>query len=156
MGLLRLMTAPLFEKSGKHGEQQVFIQWFAEIVVTPTLQGLLLVPQHGVGGQGDDWDIAQHCVGFDTPGGLPTVDDGQRQVHQDDIGMLTRRNLDAFGPIGRREDVVLILQELYDEIPVELHVFDDEDLAHAVTPTHHATLLFMDDNPAGFDLGLDC
>ena len=46
----------------------------------------------------------------------PAVDDGQREVHQNQVGALTGGELKPFGTVSRGEDVVGVLQELHDEI----------------------------------------
>ena len=73
--------------------------------------------------------IRRSCrIGFETTGRLPAVDDRQRQVHENQVGVLACRDPNAFGAINRREDFVGVLQELHEQILIELHVLHHKDL----------------------------
>jgi hypothetical protein len=87
-----------------------------------------------MGRQRDDRDVAQRCIGFDAAGRLPAIDDGQRQVHEDQIRVRVFRHPHALGTVHSREDFIGVLQELHHQVPVELRVFHHEDPFHALSP----------------------
>src|SRR5262249_9552596 len=61
---------------------------------------------------------------------LPSIDDGQRQVHQDEVRSLPFGRFDAGRPVDRRENLVPVLQDLDQEVAVELDILDDQDPLH--------------------------
>src|SRR5690242_905359 len=63
--------------------------WLAglgEIPVTPDLHRLLAVGGEGVGREGDDRDVPGHRVVLEDLRRLPTIDDRDRDIHQDQVG----------------------------------------------------------------------
>src|SRR5207249_5753455 len=93
---LPLSLALLSQEFGEFCEQQVFIERFAEVIITPALQSLLRISHHGMGRQGNDRDMFECGVGFEATSGLPAVDDGQREIHQNEVRVLTLCDLESF------------------------------------------------------------
>ncbi len=76
--------------------QQPFqINGLGVIIVATGFQGFLPVPGHGVGGEGNDGDGPGVRLGFEEPGGFPTVHHRQAHVHKDQVRGLGLRQINA-------------------------------------------------------------
>src|SRR6516164_1354396 len=65
-------------------------------LVTPSGNRLFTLAGERVRGQNDYRDVAGLRIAFEPSRGLPAVDDGHFEVHQDDIWLLGRRHLAPF------------------------------------------------------------
>src|SRR5262249_20556276 len=106
---------------------------FAEVAITPTGPRPLFIARHRVGCQGNDWDPAQHWVSFDATCGLPAVDDWQGEIHENQIGVFASGHLDAGRSVRRREDFVVLLQELDEQVSVQFYIFYNQNSFHGRT-----------------------
>src|SRR5215217_5603228 len=116
--------------AGKPLEQSVLVDWLGQIIVAAAGPRPFLVSTHRVGGERDYRDGTCRLLGLEAARGLPAVHHWQRQVHEDKVGMLTPRQLDPGCPIDRCQDLVFVLKELHEQVPVELDVLDNQDSLH--------------------------
>src|SRR5262245_39718150 len=83
-------------------------------------------------GQRDDGDVAGLRTALEPPRGLPAIDHGHFEVHQDDIGALGSGHLAAFLAILRREHLEIAeqLEPHLEHEDVVVVVFDVKHFGH--------------------------
>src|SRR5581483_6545680 len=95
-----------------------------------------------VSGQRDDGDRRRALVGFEPTGRFPAVHDGQRQVHQDDVGRRVDGALQRFHPVRRFDDVEAgELQVLRIHLAGIRIVVDDQHAGPCILGTHFRPLI---------------
>ena len=86
---------------------------------------------HGMGAQHDDRDVLCRRIGFELPRRLPSIDDREPQIHQDEIGLCGLRNRDRLLAIdGQHHVVPAPLQPATQRVAARLVVFHDQDCGH--------------------------
>ena len=65
-----------------------------------------------VAGQRDDRNAGGALVGFETARRLPAVHDGEREVHEDDVGRGVERGLQRFHAVRRLHDLEAAVLEV--------------------------------------------
>src|SRR5262249_57372188 len=94
------------------------------------------VPLHRVRGDGEDDARGRLGVVLDLAGRLPSRDDRERQIHQNEIGSFAPRGGDPFAPVGRKEEPVARgLEQHPDELADVGGILHDEDPRHQAAPT---------------------
>jgi hypothetical protein len=69
---------------------------------------------------------------LDLTRGIPSVDLGQAQIHEDQVGPLLHSQRDGLSTVGGPHDLVAgHCQPAAEHVRDEVVVFDDQDLGHA-------------------------
>src|SRR5687768_8311230 len=88
-----------------------------------------------MGGQGEDRNRAGLLRRLQLAGGLPPVDAGQAQVHEDDVGHIRLGPGDALLPVDGHDHLVPPpLEPPGQHVPVHLVVLDEQDPRHQIFP----------------------
>src|SRR5262249_14953889 len=101
-------------------------------LVAPRRERLFAFTGERVRGEGDDGDVAGLRIALEPSCGLPAVDHGHFEVHQNDIGALAERHCAAFLPILRRQHLEIAekLEPHLEHEDVVVVVFDVKHFGH--------------------------
>src|SRR3546814_20967320 len=98
---------------------------------------LAAVAFEGMGGEGDDGDVARSVLAQYLGRRFPSVHFAERDVHEDDVGLGALRELNPFGAADRAAGVIALpLETPMENVPINFIVFEDEDLCNAGTYDH--------------------
>src|SRR5580765_903517 len=87
-----------------HG--QIFGQaWFSNEPVASSFSGVFRYSRERVASDGENRNVLRPIVGLETSRGFPPIHDGQRQVHQDDVGRLVERALQRLEAVAGFDDL---------------------------------------------------
>src|SRR3546814_5894788 len=104
--------------------------WSAD-VCSSDLDALAAVAFEGMGGEGDDGDVARSVLAQYLGRRFPSVHFAERDVHEDDVGLGALRELNPFGAADRADGVIALpLETPLEHVPIHFIVFEDEDLCH--------------------------
>lgn len=107
-------------------------------------------------GNGNDWDITSHRVGFQLPGRSYSVEYREHQIHYDQVGLNCSRGVDSRAPVCDASNLESFLgQELTEDGPNGRIIFDEQDANHVSSyPPHRlsgaATWYIPDSVPPSF------
>jgi hypothetical protein len=87
-------------------QQAIELEWLSVTVIATRGQRLLAIAHHGVGGEGDDGNVARCRIGLKSSRRLPTVNYRKVQIHENYIGPLGDRLGDPFGSVHRGDHLV--------------------------------------------------
>ena len=123
------------EPSAKHLEELVGLDGFGQVIVHSRLERFVAITGHGVGGHGDDGQIAETFVGADVPGCLESVHFRQLDVHQHQVVSVPAHRLDRLPAVsGDVHSQAEALQHGDGHLLVDLVVFHQENLAIQLFP----------------------
>src|SRR5580704_18212379 len=96
---IKMCTAPcmslyrfsLPEEALDLGDHRAGLTGLGEIAIAPDFHRLLPVRRQRVGGQRDNRNVVRRRVVLEHLCGFPPVDNGDRDIHQDEIGSLRSR-----------------------------------------------------------------
>ena len=74
--------------------------------------------------------LRERRVRLEAARGLPAVHARQREVHEDQVGLASRRAFERGLAVLGDHQAVAVLEQLHQQIAVELDVLDDEDGLH--------------------------
>jgi hypothetical protein len=94
-------------------DETVELHWLGVIVIATCLDCLFTVSAHGMSREADHPHTACGTIRLDAAGRLPPVDNWRAHVHQDDVGPLAVRKIDALLPVNREHH----LKAATDETP---------------------------------------
>jgi hypothetical protein len=96
-----------------------------DIVVTTRFEGFVVVSAQGVGGDGDDGNVAGSLIGAETLGHIISRHFGQLNVQKDEIGRRLEGDADPLLTIDRLGQLVVGLpQDVTHRLSVRRIVFD--------------------------------
>src|SRR5437868_7051439 len=101
-------------------------------LVTSSSNRLFALARQRVRGQNDDRDVTGLRIALEPPRGLPAIDDGHFEVHQDDVRLLGSRHLAPFLAVLRRKHLEIAeqLEPHLEHIDVVVVVFDVKHFGH--------------------------
>src|ERR687896_2581652 len=83
-----------------------------EVAVAPDLHRFLPVRRESVRGEGDDGNVLRVGIALEHLRGFPPVNDGNGDIHQDQVGLLGARLCDPFLTVeGLHDAVAEMLQD---------------------------------------------
>ncbi len=102
-----------FHSASESVRQYLRYYWLANILVHPSLQALLPVTSHGMGGHGNDVGLRESAVpGSDTASRFVTVYFGHLAIHQNDVVMGVLQRVEDLLPVrGRICTITKTLQQ---------------------------------------------
>jgi hypothetical protein len=126
----RLRSGP-FEKPQDALRERLLVDRLGDESVAAGGERPFAVSLHGVRRDREDRYGGRGRVGADLAGGLPSRQDRQGEVHEDQVGPGGARGGDGRAAVGDRLDVVPVgLEEHLDERPDVRRVFGDQDPGH--------------------------
>src|SRR3546814_18302393 len=95
---------------------------------------LAAVAFEGMGGEGDDGDVARSVLAQYLGRRFPSVHFAERDVHEDDVGLGALRELNPFGAAVRADGVIALPPSTpLEHVPIHLIVFYAVALCHDAT-----------------------
>src|SRR5262249_42980283 len=134
MGLPSSRRSPA-EQGPDLAEQAGELDRLGVVLVAPGGEGLLPVPGHGVGSQGDHRDVPGLRVGLELARRLPPIQDRQAHVHQDEVRSPGPGGLEPLAAVHRGQYLVPLPPEVPGQpVPALLVVLDHQQLRHGSSP----------------------
>src|SRR6185437_411006 len=99
------------KESLNFGDNGARLAGLGKVAVAPNLHCLLAIGRQGVSRERDDRDVPRRRVVLQHLRGLPTVDYGYGDIHQDEIGLLGSRLRDALLAVQRLDDAIAEMLE---------------------------------------------
>src|SRR6266568_797829 len=117
------------------GQERTWAEGLRDIAVATSLERLDVIPAQLVRGHSDVLDLLERLVSPDPACGLVSVEAGELDIHEDQVGELRFGRLHPFFPGHRFDDLIADTREqVTHDAPVILFVFDDQDpLAHVAS-----------------------
>src|SRR6476660_966741 len=123
-----ILGGVLAEEALHFGDDGPRLAGLGQIAVAPHFHRLLAIGCEGVRGERDDRDVARHRIVLQHLGRLPSVDDRDGDVHQDQVGLFGARLRDALLAVQRFADFVAeVAQDGGIDDAVVLVVFDEQN-----------------------------
>src|ERR1700730_15183719 len=115
------------------GENDARAERFGEIAVASRFQRLRIVAGQGIGRDGDDRDVPQFRICFDSTGRLIAVDDRQLNIHENEVRPDLGCHCNSLFPIDSLQYLETgIGEQIVENTSIVLGILDDEyALAHA-------------------------
>src|SRR5579863_2199853 len=118
-------------------EQARHLDRLGIIIITASLDRFLAIAGHRMRRKRDDWDCRRGLARPDATGCLPTVDDGQAHVHQDQVRALALGHDDALLAIEGHDHLEAVSDKAAREhVAVHFVVFDQQYLLHQSSIAH--------------------
>src|SRR6478672_11055489 len=111
----------------QRGQENITLDGFGEIGNAANTCGPIPIGRRKVGGKRDDRYVRQVRDRLDLPRRLPPIHSWQREVHEDEIGDLARRALEAMLAVGCLEDLEFSPKESPDDVAILRRVLDVEE-----------------------------
>src|SRR5262245_21407199 len=104
--------------------------------------GLFFVPLHGKRAHRNHGRLCQARIRLDLPGGLVAVEDGELDVHENEVGARRFGGANPLLSVGSLDDrIARAAEEVAQDAAQVVLVFDDQDaLAHAMALRLSATI----------------
>lgn len=114
-----------------HVDEFFGLYGFAEVIIHAGLEAFVTVADHGVGGEGNDWQVGAGRLfkGAQLCGGLIAVEYGHLAVHEDDTVGACGDHVEGFAAIGGEVDIVKAEfgEKLHNEFLVDRVIIDGEN-----------------------------
>src|ERR1700730_1452997 len=97
------LAVKYFRSANESSRQRLGYYWLANVLVHPSLQALLPVTAHRMGGHGNDVGLREASVtGSDTASRVVTVYFGHLAIHQNDVVMSVLQRVEDLLPVRDR------------------------------------------------------
>src|ERR1039457_5564933 len=119
LGAIRLLPGEI-QRYVHRMHELTDLDWLGQIAEEPRLQALLDVARHCICAEGDNWNMGRRRVFAKESQGFDATDAGQIDVHQDHLGLVDARKLDARSSVPRAQQahIVAACDELLDQLQV--------------------------------------
>jgi hypothetical protein len=128
--------------AAEDGDYFGFVDGLGKVVVHAGVKATLTISLHGVGGHGDDDDVAIWRLGAaDLFGGLVAVHNGHLAIHEDEVVVIGGNHVDGFLAVrGEFDGEAEALKHAGRDELIDGVVFDEKDPRAEVPPDRGGTV----------------